>query len=368
MSHELSIRNGVAEMAYTGETPWHGLGQQLAVGAPIEEWIVAAGMNWNIDAATVEFEAAGHRHVMSDRVVLHRSDTFAPLATVSTSYNVVQPGHVLEFFRELTDAAGFTLETAGVLFGGKRFWALASIGAEAAILDPADKMRRFLMITTACDGSMSTQAGYYDIRTVCNNTLQANLNRTKAKVTVSHRTTFDPKAVQRDLGIEAARSEFEDAMRDFRRMSETRVDPVDVIKATAELFAPGFADKERAEQAKLLEKTTGPIHRVGELALDRKGLIGSDLGGTQGTAWGWLNAVTQYIDHEARANSVDTRLNSAWHGRGNQIKQRAHEMAVEMIRADGSVHTVYIADNQDADADHAPGLLDDILAAAPSHV
>jgi Domain of unknown function (DUF932) len=43
---------------------------------------------------------------------------------------------VLEFFRDLTEAAGFTLETAGVLFGGKRFWALASIGAEAAIADP----------------------------------------------------------------------------------------------------------------------------------------------------------------------------------------------------------------------------------------
>jgi phage/plasmid-like protein (TIGR03299 family) len=367
MAHELSICNGVAEMAYVGATPWHDLGQQLQAGAPIEDWIKAAGMNWTIDSATIQFQAAGALHPMNDRVVLHRSDTLAPLAAVSTSYQVVQPAEVLEFFRDLTDAAGFTLETAGVLFGGKRFWALASIGAEAAIADPRDKMRRFLMLTTACDGSMSTQCGYYDIRTVCNNTLQANLNRTRAKVTVSHRTTFDADAVKRDLGIEGARSEFADAMANFRRMSETRVDPVDMVTATAELFSPGFADKDRADQAKILERTSGPIYRVGELALDGRAL-GASLDGTQGTAWGWLNAVTQYIDHEARANSVDTRLNSAWHGRGAALKQQAHQMAVEMIGPNGSVHTVYVSDNQDADPDVAPGLLDDILAASPALV
>ena len=30
MAHELTIReNGFTEMAFVGQTPWHGLGQQL---------------------------------------------------------------------------------------------------------------------------------------------------------------------------------------------------------------------------------------------------------------------------------------------------------------------------------------------------
>ena len=30
MSHEIEMVNGVAQMAYAGELPWHGLGQQVS--------------------------------------------------------------------------------------------------------------------------------------------------------------------------------------------------------------------------------------------------------------------------------------------------------------------------------------------------
>lgn len=46
MAHELTLNalTGAAEMAYVGAKPWHGLGQQLAAGATIEQWKAAAGM------------------------------------------------------------------------------------------------------------------------------------------------------------------------------------------------------------------------------------------------------------------------------------------------------------------------------------
>lgn len=47
MAHELTVRkNGVAEMAYIGEKPWHGLGQELPEDATIEQMRKAAGMEW----------------------------------------------------------------------------------------------------------------------------------------------------------------------------------------------------------------------------------------------------------------------------------------------------------------------------------
>ena len=37
MAHQLTTReNGFVEIAWTGETPWHGLGQQLDQDADIE--------------------------------------------------------------------------------------------------------------------------------------------------------------------------------------------------------------------------------------------------------------------------------------------------------------------------------------------
>jgi hypothetical protein len=49
MAHDLSIRaNGRVEMAYVGRKAWHGLGNLLDRGQPIEAWQTAAGMDWKI--------------------------------------------------------------------------------------------------------------------------------------------------------------------------------------------------------------------------------------------------------------------------------------------------------------------------------
>jgi hypothetical protein len=44
---------------------------------------------------------------------------------VSQRFQEVQPMEILHFYRDLTEQSGFELETAGVLKGGKKFWALA---------------------------------------------------------------------------------------------------------------------------------------------------------------------------------------------------------------------------------------------------
>src|ERR1700679_1352407 len=161
MTHALTITNGKVEHAYVGEVGWHGLGNKLEAGATIEEWLAAAGMDWRIKRAKVRYPVSCEDadkpeawRTMDDRHVLLRSDNGNPLGIVSDGYKPVQPKQVLEFFRDLTEAAGFQLETAGTLFGGKRMWALASIGAEAKIASEADKVRGFLLLCTACDGSM----------------------------------------------------------------------------------------------------------------------------------------------------------------------------------------------------------------------
>ena len=108
----------------------------------------------------------------------------------------------------------------------------------------------------------------------------------------------------------------------------------------AELFRPDFAKLPAADQIKLIEKPSSPARRIGELFLNKQAM-GANLDGSQGTAWGWLNAVTEYIDHEFRSRTADRRLELAWFGQGGQIKERAREVAMEMVTADGSTRTVF---------------------------
>ena len=57
---------------------------------------------------------------------------------------------------------------------------------------------------------------------------------------------------------------------------------------------------------------------------------GSTLASANDTAWGLVNAVTQFVDHERRARSPDNRLDSAWFGIGSLIKQKALDEALKL--------------------------------------
>ena len=45
----------IEQMAYVGETPWHGLGNPLTQNQPIEVWAQQAGMDWRIESSDVSY-------------------------------------------------------------------------------------------------------------------------------------------------------------------------------------------------------------------------------------------------------------------------------------------------------------------------
>ncbi|VWC41443.1 hypothetical protein BCO23253_07138 [Burkholderia contaminans] len=170
----------VQTMAYVGADPWHGLGNKLAPKQPLEVWARAAGMDWRIEEAEVRFVAAGNRslgsiHAFPEQKVLYRSDTKVPLSVVSSRYQVVQPEEILEFYRDLTEIGGFQLETAGGLKEGRKLWALARTG-QSGMLKGKDEINGYLLLATACDGTLATTAQFTSVRVVCNNTLQIALD------------------------------------------------------------------------------------------------------------------------------------------------------------------------------------------------
>lgn len=194
----------VHTMAYLGQQPWHGQGNQLSPNSPLEVWAQQAGMAWHIESADVRYVAKddglGSIHAFPEQKVLYRSDTKAPLSVVSKRFQVVQPHDVLEFYRDLTEAGGFELETAGVLKEGRKLWALAKTG-QSACLKGRDRVNGYLLLATACDGTLATTAQFTSVRVVCNNTLAIALRDGDGVVKVPHRSQFDPQAVKRQLGI-----------------------------------------------------------------------------------------------------------------------------------------------------------------------
>ena len=316
MSHELTVRaNGAVEFAYLASdgTPWHGLGQALQDGTSIDGWREAAGMDWRIRRSQVRYAVdrdAEQFITLPEQHVLFRSDTNAPLGVVSNKYQVVQPGEVIEFFRDIAKAGGLELSAAGTIYGGKRFWATAKIG-EAAPASVADKIGGYILISTSADGSLATEVRRTTVRTVCKNTLQMAMADAKASIKVSHRSVFDPDSIKEFMGLNNA------AWDAFRHTVTKLANVAMVEEEAADMAAAIFGNTDKVRETAGFKKVLSLFNGEG---------MGATMDGVLGTRWGLLNAVTEYADHHVRARSDENRFVASQWGAGADLKSRALDL------------------------------------------
>ncbi|MES2400216.1 MAG: DUF932 domain-containing protein [Pseudomonadota bacterium] len=320
MSHQID------KMAYTGETPWHSLGSRLPAKQPIEVWAKHAGMDFSICETPVRFQpdqiANGSLLAFEDQKVLYRSDNHKALSVVSKKYKTVQPKDIWSFYRDLTQVSGYELETAGCLRDGRKLWALARTGKSSA-LRGGDHIDGYILLATSCDGTLATTATHTTVRVVCANTLAVALDNARGAVKVPHNTVFDPAIVKAQLGI--AVSQWDNFMYRMKELSDRKVS-----SSEAEMFLrrvmsvpEGFiSPTQRLTHVRALKKMHSLYTGEGR---------GADLPSAKGTAWGLLNCVTQFTDHERRAKNKDYRLDSAWFGAGASLKDRALSQALELV-------------------------------------
>ena len=339
MAHQISFDiRGKAQMAYINDVPWHSLGQQLTAGATIETWSREAGMDFQIVATPVRYDlpegktstrftdaqSLSTQGTHDSMKVLLRNDSNAVLGVVGNKYKVVQPIEVLEFFRNLTEEYHFELETAGVLFNGAKYWALANTGKAARIgkKGSKDEVRGYLLLTTSCDGTLQTTAQFTSVRVVCNNTLTASLLNPKDKIgaiKVSHRSTFKAEDVQSKLGIDTGWTRFVDAANELAKIHVTSEQ---ASKFLVKLLQDANDRTKNMDADKVLASKEAQVMLQ---LFDGKGR-GADMASSKGTAWGLVNAVTEAVDH-LRGVSQDARLYQAWYHAGNVIKRAAFDEA-----------------------------------------
>lgn len=157
---------------------------------------------------------------------------------------------------------------------------------------------------------------------VCNNTLAIALGDGAGAVKVSHRTTFDPDAVKRQLGI--AVSSWDSFMARMKALADCKVK-----ESTAEAFMRRVLSYPTTSHE--APSATSLRALKGVQSLYQGHGMGAEFASSAGTAWGLLGAVTEYVDHHRRARSTDHRLDAAWFGQGAVIKQKAWDEALKLV-------------------------------------
>ena len=241
-------------------------------------------------------------------------------------YNIVQPYEVLEFFRDMVATQGFNLETAGTLFGGSQFWALARV-AEAQLAG-WDKVGGFVLINTSADGSKSTEVRDTTVRVVCNNTLSMALAAaSKKRVTINHKQRFNAPAVQKQLGISL--ENFHSFIEAANMLTAVKVSSAAAEKFTLELLRGASvktADEDAPDPEDAKQRRPRGLDTI--LSLFAGEGAGACNPGSFETAWGLVNAVTEYVDYHSTAKSESHRLQRAMWGSGDVLKTMALEKAL----------------------------------------
>jgi phage/plasmid-like protein (TIGR03299 family) len=316
------------KMAYVGEKPWHEFGNPVPAGVSIEEMRQAAGLMWQIELAPLFYELTGAggeptRYGVRDKV-MYRADTNTVLDVVGANYVPAQNDEVLEFFREYLATGDLTLETAGSLWGGRYVWGLAKLRV-GFTLPGGDRVEGYLLVANANKYGRGMIVKFVMERVVCWNTLTIALTESGRQITIAHNRKFDATArddakLKLGLAVDTFASLEKEAVAFANyQLTEKQVNQVLAATFTLELTAEEQPFKE-----------TRNVKRVRELYLGAG--TGADLQSAQGTAWGLLNAVTQFVDHEY-GRSADNRLRNAWFGGGEVTKRRARQALWKAVGA-----------------------------------
>ena len=329
MPDNIDQSTGKAAFAYAGQPGWHGLGEQVRDAQSIEEMRDRAGLNWRVNTSPVLFEAPGvidptKKRILRDGFhnVMYRSDTGAVLDVCGPKYTPFQNDEVLEFFREYLAEGSMSLETAGALQGGRIIWVLGKMNAGFTIKGK-DYVEGYVLLMNPHQYGKGGIAKATFVRVVCWNTIQAALHDGIAGLKLWHTSEFNEARRQEakaSLGI--ARERLDAFEHDANILAEFRPSVEDAVKLIAKVFKTD-------EKAPLGDQPRTVQHII---TLWQGEGVGAKLISAEGTGWGLLNGVTQFVDHEY-GRTQDARVVNAWLGRGETQKRVAHREILAAAKA-----------------------------------
>lgn len=306
----------VEQMAYSGKTPWHGLGTTLTESDRLNWQLVCekAGLDYEVEtvpvytreSVTVNGQVEEYSEEIENQFLLRRTTDKEPYAIVTKNYHPLQNRHALEWFNPWIEAGMAKFETAGSLKSGAVIWALAEIDGLQADVVPGDKINRYVLLSNSHNKMHAANAGFTDIRVVCNNTLSQATSDINSKklVRVKHTRGINENMVALRSTMDIMRQEFKASTEQFRKLAHHGFYRDDVVRLVKKIILDVEPE----------EKMSTRSENILEHILDCvKNSPGSNI--TPNTAWTAYNGINYYLLQESGTKSdKSNRLYSAWFG------------------------------------------------------
>ena len=335
MAHYIDESLGKAAFGYDEAegAAWHALGNPIDKKIAKDPQKIAefVGANYKVAKFPISYDFNGTMIQVPNREALVRKDTGAVLEVLSENrYHEVQPVEYFEAFRDSLAANNLRISAAGVLKGGRIVFVNAILDDDFKTnVMGVDQIIRYICMGGGYDGKMSSFGYLSDFRTVCWNTLSANLSKSESANTqfrMPHSAPFDGKALGKALGM--AGKELKVRADVFNALAQRGLVNDDEAKAyIAEVLNIDISDGSKALSSQQENKLAAVINCYKEGP-------GANLQSAKGTMWGALNAITHFVDHLATTRDTTkdgngkSRFASAHFGSGGVLKARALQLAM----------------------------------------
>jgi phage/plasmid-like protein (TIGR03299 family) len=334
MSHEITATDSLFSVR---EMPWHGLGHVLP-DYPTREVAQQLAHNWEPirepifgrePVITDDGDLTVEYVEIPDEVRIVRSDNRQHLGVVPEQLPTITNTEMYDLAEEIQGgpASDVLWETGGSLNGGRKVWLLLRLAEPLQIKgDPNGTSLPFYLLQNEHTGKGAFSGSATQIRPICANTIRQADMDAKAHGT---EFTFRHTKNMRDR-IEQAREALQgwrESLDEYRRLAEFMLDQPVSHHAQVEFlqrFIPEpistmTSDRVKNNIAKAREQWTEVYDSV-------------TCEGIRETAWGLVQASSEWSEHVRRANSAETRFRRAVIER-NTILTDAKNLALEAAQA-----------------------------------
>ena len=310
--HHLVLRSP-SPYPETESSPWHNLGIELNHPKTAREAIKMAGLDYTVMKKPLGLKTG----LKQDAYATVRTDTKDVLGFVNKSYEPIQNIDAFIFFDDWVAENEAIYETAGVLGKGECVWILAKLPGYINV-HGNDIVNKYLLLTNSHDGNSHVRVKLTPIRVVCNNTLTAALQGA-GEVQISHTPNSAQDLEQAGAMLGLSNYLYEQLEVMFNSMAARKITDGQ-LRDYVQALVPDNEETENTARTENIRNSVLQLHESGR---------GAHL--ARGTWWGAFNSVAEYTDHMMLDEDSNTRLNSIWFGRGEQLKLKAFRLAEKML-------------------------------------
>ena len=257
-----------------------GVGTDVATCKTVGEVLVASGLDFEVEKRPIYL---ADNTLIPGKMATVRTDTNEPLGVVSKNYSVYQNGDAFDFIGNIADIQF-------VKAGQTKTGMIYIIGKLPSVTVLNDTFTPYVIFQTSHNGLYTVRATICPLRIVCQNQFAMSFRESSNTISIQHSSQLPQKIAQAQ-----------------RLLNDTAV-YMTTFTGTAEELATLHIDKNLGARRVIdaFFKVTQEMTERQISAVERQRIEflqayhADDNANFQGTAWGLVNAFTDYTTHRER--------------------------------------------------------------------